>query len=337
MDNDSIHILAQLGKYNGKLLSAKLEETHISWILLSGELVFKIKKPVKLSFLDFSELSARKSLCEKELMLNKRFSPIYLDVLPVRQHEDGFEVGNGNGAIVDYTVVMKRQLAEARMDLMLSQGKIGSGHIIALAEEIATLHRDAPIVQAPFDQQQQMATFNDIQTVRPFISRYASSECVKIVDDAIAFGDAFIHRYADRMKERVRLGFKRDVHGDLHSGNIFIAEKPIIFDCIEYNDAFRQIDVLSDIAFLCMDLEAFGQQSLSEIFLSIYCEQFPAFQNTDDDLIFLYYKCLRANIRAKVNAVSAIESTGSPSFEVHLKAAEKYLHLMNDYLVQMQG
>lgn len=337
MNEESVHILAQLGKYNGKLLSAKLEETHISWILLSGELAFKIKKPVKLSFLDFSELSVRKALCEKELMLNKRFCPIYLDVLPVRKYEDGFEVGNGHGTIVDYTLVMKRQSAESRMDLMLSKGEIGSGHIIALAEEIATLHRDAPVVRAPFDQQQQRATFNDIESVRAFIIRYAASEFVKIIDDAIAFGNGFIDLYADRIKERVRLGFKRDVHGDLHSGNIFIDEKPIIFDCMEYNDTFRQIDVLSDIAFLCMDLEALGQRSLSETFLTIYCEQFPAFQNRDDDLIFLYYQCMRANIRAKVNAVSAIESEGTPLFEVHLTALEKYLHLMNGYIHKMQG
>ena len=127
------------------------------------------------------------------------------------------------------------------------------------------------------------------------------------------------------------------MHGDLHSGNIFIADKPVIFDCIEYNDAFRQIDVISDIAFLCMDLEAFGQHALSEIFLSIYCAEFPASLTGADNLLFLYYKCLRASIRAKVNAFSAIESEGTAAFQGHFDATEKYLRLISNYLNQLQA
>ncbi|CAG5017856.1 hypothetical protein DYBT9275_05860 [Dyadobacter sp. CECT 9275] len=336
MNEREIQILAEKGIYNGKPLCAQLEETHISWILLSDTFAFKIKKPVKLSFLDFSELSVRKTLCEKELNLNKRFSPIYLKVLPVNHGENGYEIGGGHGNPVDYAVMMERLPAEKRMDRQLSAGKVGSNEMIALAETIAQMHRDAPVVYLSFDPWTQIATFNDIAGIRPFILKHSSPGYLEIIDHAIAFSNAFIHQYEGRIRERQRLGFVRDIHGDLHSGNIFISDKPIIFDCIEYNDAFRHIDVLSDIAFLCMDLEAFGHDALSEIFLSVYCDRFPIFQTAADNLIFLYYKCLRANIRAKVNALSAMESEDIAGFQRHLEAAEKYLRVMNDNLLQMQ-
>jgi aminoglycoside phosphotransferase family enzyme len=136
MNEREIHELAKKGVYKGRRLCAQLEETHISWILLTDTLAFKIKKPVKLSFLDFSELSTRKALCEKELDLNKRFSPIYLKVLPVTSHENGFEIGGIFGKPVDYAVMMERLSGEKRMDHLLSKGKVGSNEIIALAEKI---------------------------------------------------------------------------------------------------------------------------------------------------------------------------------------------------------
>ncbi len=337
MNEREIHILAEKGIFNGKLLCAQLEETHISWILLTDTLAFKIKKPVKLSFLDFSELSTRRALCEKELDLNKRFSPIYLKVLQVTSHENGFEIGGVHGTPVDYAVMMERLPAEKRMDHLLSTGKVGSNEMIALAEKIAQMHCDAPLISVPFDLLALKETFNDIVGIRPFILKHSSAYYQEILDHAVAFSDAFIIQYARRISERGRLGFIRDIHGDLHSGNIFIDDKPIIFDCIEYNDAFRQIDVLSDIAFLCMDLEAFGHDALCEIFLSVYCDRFPAFQTAVDNRIFLYYKCLRANIRAKVNALRAMESEGAADFQGHLDAAENYLCLISSYINQLEA
>ncbi|WP_439585616.1 hypothetical protein [Dyadobacter bucti] len=337
MNEREIHVLAEKGIYNGKPLCAQLEETHISWILLTDTLAFKIKKPVKLSFLDFSELSTRKALCEKELVLNKRFSSIYLKVLPVTNHENGLEIGGLLGKPVDYAVMMKRLPTEKRMDHLLSKGKVGSKEMIALAEKIAQMHRDAPLISVPIDLLALMSTFNDITSIRPFISKHSSAYYQKIIDHAIAFSDAFITQYAGRIRERGRLGFIRDIHGDLHSGNIFIDDQPILFDCIEYNDAFRQIDVLSDIAFLCMDLESFGHDALCEIFLSVYCDRFPAFQTAVDNLVFLYYKCLRANIRAKVSALSAMESEGAADFQGHQDAAENYLRLISIYINQLEA
>jgi aminoglycoside phosphotransferase family enzyme len=140
------------------------------------------------------------------------------------------------------------------------------------------MHRYAPVISVEFDPKAQIATFNDIASIRPFLVKHSSTQNLEVIDKAIAVSDAFISQYAGRIRERGRLGFIRDIHGDLHSGNIFIDDKPIIFDCIECNDAFRQIDVLSDIAFLCMDLEAFGHDALCEIFLSVYCDRFLPFK-----------------------------------------------------------
>jgi len=108
-----------------------------------------------------------------------------------------------------------------------------------------------------------------------------------------------------------------------------------LFDCIEYNDRFRQIDVVDEIAFLCMDLECFGQYSLSEMFVSLYCEDFPCFQTPSDNLIFVYYKCLRANIRAKVFAVTAMTAPDGKSRLKALGLCKKYLDLLSSYTAQL--
>lgn len=192
MTEQDLKILVKEGIYKGKPLGAKLEETHISWILLTNELVFKIKKPVKLSFLDFSGLTTRKALCEKEMRLNKRFLPIYLDVLPVTKQVDGFEIGGESGQIIDYAVVMKRLSAVKKMDTLLAVREITSEDMVALAEKNADLHRNAQVISTAFDANVQMATFNDIESIKLFAARHLTKDYLNIIDNATSTGNAFI-------------------------------------------------------------------------------------------------------------------------------------------------
>jgi aminoglycoside phosphotransferase family enzyme len=127
-------------------------------------------------------------------------------------------------------------------------------------------------------------------------------------------------------------GFVRDCHGDLHSRNIFFMPEPQPFDCIEFNDDFRKIDVLSEIAFLCMDLETFGRQDLADLFVAHYQSLYPAMQTKEDKLLFVYYKAYRANIRAKVNSLRAISAATTAQKKFALDEVYKYLLLMNDYM-----
>ncbi|MGG7665502.1 hypothetical protein [Dyadobacter sp. BHUBP1] len=332
MDRSEIESLASRGDFNGAPLHASLEETHISWILLGAGCAFKIKKPVRLSFLDFSRVSQRRQACRKELRLNSRFSPIYQQVLPVREHNGQFSIGGAKGRIVDYAVVMRRLAATKKMDAMLNVEKVSAGHIVALAQEIAFMHSRSQTIAKPFDLAELARTFDDLGGVTSFASEQLGQRYGDLIERARSFSAACLSRYGGRINERVGLGYRRDVHGDLHCGNIFLYKKPVLFDCLEYNDTFRQIDVIDELAFLCMDMESYCKQAFSEIFLSTYCDYFPCFQVPEDSLVFIYYKCLRANIRAKVFAIAAQSSANRSVRQVALAKCRKYLDLMESYI-----
>lgn len=333
MEGSEVRALAAKGIFRQSQISGKIEETHISWVILSKGYVFKIKKPVKYSFLDFSTLSQRRIYCERELRLNRRFSNIYLDVLQVRLAKDTWYIGGNRGQIMDYAVRMKRMMTAKRMDIQLRKGKVTPGKVRSLAKVIASSHQNAERVRIPFNQATARHTFNDIGTVKDLVKENLGTESDKILSASIHWSNTFLEKHAWRLRERIIEGFQRDVHGDFHSGNIFLYKQPVIFDCIEFNDRYRQIDVLYEIAFLCMDLEASQHPWLAEEFLSEYIRHFNCFQKEADHAIFAYYKCLRANIRAKVHALRAAQGDAREKAR-HLSSVKKYLQQMKGYMAQ---
>ncbi len=335
MNSEDVHTLSQSGTYQGAPLQGNIEETHISWVILSGKFAFKIKKPVKQSFLDFSSLAARKRLCEKELQLNQRFSRIYLDVLPVWKDGNQWYLGEGQGEVVDYAVQMERMDEAKKMDKLLKQGKVTTQQVQALAKALSAFHSRAALVSTPTDVNREKSIFNDIQSVSAFVKDRLGQPYAALIDEAIIRSNAFLETYEPRMQERITQGFKRDVHGDLHSGNVFLYSNPVLIDCIEFNDSYRQIDLLHEVAFMCMDLEAAGKHGLSEAFLSAYLLDLPCMQTAEDEQLFLYYKCCRANVRAKVHALGAMHSTEGTSFDQSIKRLRSYLSVMKSYLNQL--
>jgi len=331
MESNEVHELARVGVFDNVELGGQVEETHISWVILTRQHAFKIKKPVKLTFLDFSTLELRKALCEKELLLNRRFSDIYLSVQPICRNNGQWVIGARDGyEVVDYCVVMKKMDTAKRMDNRLRGHNIDDHAIRALALEVASFHNQAEKVFTAFDLESARKLFNDIAAIADFVGEKIGGGFKEIISMSMAWSDKLLQQYGHSMQQRIDHGLKRDLHGDLHTGNIFLYNRPVLFDCIEFNDAYRQIDVLYEIAFLCMDLEAFGQQSLSRIFLDTYRQHFHAFQRPEDQALFVYYKCLRANVRAKVHAIGARQD--GKDLPGNLEAIEKYLVLMKEYM-----
>lgn len=335
MKTCEVHDMALNGLFENNTLHGKVEETHISWVILTREYAFKIKKPIKLTFLDFSTLDLRKALCEKEVLLNRRFSDIYLSVQPIQFVNNQWIIGGNEQNVVDYCVVMKRMALNKRMDNQLRRGKVTEEKIRRLAMEIAFFHSDAKKVFTSFDLEKAYDTFNDIETIKDFVMKKARVQFGTIIERSIEWSGKFLEKYEGRMDQRAHHGLKRDVHGDLHSGNIFLYKHPVLFDCIEFNDQYRQIDVLYEVAFLCMDLEAFHQRHLAQIFLAAYEKHFPAFQQPADRDLFVYFKCLRANIRAKVHAMAAYQGEATDEISHHVDETAKYLELMNAYMASL--
>ncbi len=331
MNRQEVNQLTAKGVFEGKPIKGVLEETNISWVILSRSHAFKIKKEIKLSFLDYSTLDLRKKYCERELELNKRFSPIYLSVLPITHHDGKYTLGEAKGEVVEYAVCMKRMRDDKRMDLLLIQNNVDSSRISLLAKKVAKFHQTAEIIRNDFVKEHAKELFNDLNSVQEVVLQDFGEDYSEVIPRLISFSDDFLNKHTARFAERNRQGFKRDVHGDLHSGNIFLYKDPVIFDCIEFQDAFRQIDVLYEVAFLCMDLEFFGMKDLSDLFLETYDSILTCFPKEEDKEIFLYFKCLRANVRAKVFLLNSKSEPDSEKKSQELDKGKKYLELALRY------
>lgn len=308
-------------------------ETHISWVLLCDRYVYKIKKPVQYSFLDFSTLGKRKYYCEREIALNKRLTEnIYIDVQPVWKISGLLSIDNGGDEIMDYAVRMLKVDRSRQMDLLLLKNEVTSENILDLSTKIAAFHKNAVIIYQK-NNTDIREKFNDIEQQKDFLRGCLNSNSLQIIDHAIKASDAFLQKNQTVIATRLKEGYFRDGHGDLHSRNIFLLPPgPQPFDCIEFNDDYRQIDVLNDVAFLCMDLDAFKRQDLSDLFLNSYNTFFPAMNSEEDRKLFVYYKSYRANIRAKVYSLRARSSTDDMTRNKHLAEVAKYLKLMERYL-----
>ena len=312
----------------------ELIETHISWVILTEVYAYKIKKPIKYSFLDYDDLTRRKYYCEQEVQLNRRLTDgIYLGVIPVfgKKSVQSFHHIH-NSEIVDYAVKMKRINASRQMNLMLEENRISPRIIRSLAEMVAHFHQKANIVFPKFQPEAQIQLYNDISTVKDYLHNTLGRPVSNIIDRSIQFAETFVFEHEYLFKERIEYGFIRDVHGDLYSKNIFICEEPIIFDCIDFNHSFRQIDVLNEIAFFCMDLDAYDKKDLSSMFLNDYLKLFPVIGKHEDELLFNYYKSYRANVRAKVNALRASQSVDHETVGKWVSEADRYVRLMNTYV-----
>lgn len=337
MNRDDFASFVQNVTYNGESMEDQVEETHISWIAFSKTRVFKIKKPVKFSFLDFSSLRQRKKYCLRELKLNQRFSNIYLDVLPVKISGNAWFLGEGQGEVVDYAVVMERMSSSKRMDKMLLEGKVKKSSLQALAKEVASFHHKAEKIYTLFDLQKAKNLFNDIDEIRGFISRELGEEQENFLLQCIKWSNNFLDTHASRIEERIKSGFLRDLHGDLHAGNIFLYRQPVLFDCIEFNDEYRHIDVLYEIAYLCMELEVGGNQQLSEYFLTSYSNHLACFEDEEDYVLFQYFKCLRANVRLKVRALSTFERDNCAIEAADVNVIKNYLSLMKKLVTEISN
>ncbi|MCO6479502.1 MAG: hypothetical protein J5I94_22900 [Phaeodactylibacter sp.] len=305
----------------------QLVETHISWVILTGKWAYKLKKPVQFDFLDFSTLEKRRHYCREEVKLNNRLAQgMYLGVVPVIKKPEGFQL-EGEGEVVDYAVKMNRLDSSRQMDKLLEKGEVGHSHMERLAEQLAAFHLRADIIEEPPEAEGLKRDFSGLESVKGHLKKQLGEDAARELSECLSFACRLLDRIFPRMAERSRQGLAVDGHGDLHSRNIFLLPEPVIFDCIEFNPHFRQVDVLDELAFLCMDLDYHNARHLEEPLLEAYLRENPCISEDVDWTIFAYYKWYRANVRLKVNALKAMEEE-SPEAE---NAVEEYWQLFTTY------
>jgi aminoglycoside phosphotransferase family enzyme len=252
----------------------------------------------------------------------------------VKQNELGIFIGDHPGEIVDHAVCMRRMEAGRRMDRLLMKGLVSTGDMDALAHKIARFHQSAQIIYNK-DARDIPEKFADLASEEFFLQQHLSQSGLPSISQAVRVSDAFCEKHAWHIRDRAHRGFIRDCHGDLHTRNIFLLTTPQPFDCIEFSDELREIDVLNEVAFLCMDLEAFGRHDLSQRFLRTYNAAFPSLETPEDQLLLQYYKSYRANVRAKIYSLAARNAPGGDEQAAALEQAGRYLALMNGYLQKL--
>jgi len=310
----------------------RLIETHISWVILAGDYAYKLKKPLDLGFLDFSTLEKREHFCREEIRLNSRLAPdIYLDVVPVTGTPEQPRIG-GVGTVLEWAVRMRAFPPDATLD---REAEISVVQIDAIADRVARFHGEIAVAPAE-------GGFGTLAAVQaPVVENFKQLRALLPAPNGLlahletwcqAEGQALAGHFAARRGD----GFIRECHGDLHLGNIaWVDNAPLIFDGIEFNPGLRTIDVISEIAFLSMDLLHRGLAPLAWRFLNRYLEHTGDYAGLS---ALPYYQVYRALVRAKVSAIRASQSDCDFSeCQSYLELAQRFTSRPAPALLLMQG
>jgi uncharacterized protein len=279
----------------------ELMQTHVSYVLLTGEYVYKIKKPVNFGFLDYSTLEKRQHFCNEEMRLNQRGAKeLYLEVVSISQQGNSYHLGT-DGEIVEYAVKMVQFPQTALLSNMFEAGTITTEQIEEMGLEVAKFHGGA-------ETNEYISGFGAVDRVRESIDdnyhhteKYiGTAQTQQQFIETKAYTDRFLIEHRQLFVDRISGGFIRACHGDLHLRNICRwHDKTILFDCIEFNEPFRFVDTMYDVAFAVMDLEARGGKDLANRFLNTYAEQTGDWAGLQ---VLPMYLSRQAYVRAKVTS-----------------------------------
>ncbi len=307
----------------------QLLETHISWVVLTGHWAYKVKKPVKFDFLDYSTRQQRLFFCQREIERNRIWAgDLYVDVVAIVQDQSGLTVQpldepiRGAGLIIDYAVRMKQFPQTALLGHQLAKGLVTSRDMEQLADDLAETHaRTAPIVRSP-DAAQQAAIQPALDNFQFLLGQLANDEQRRRVERINAWTRAQLVANQSRWADRSAAGRVRQCHGDLHLNNLLVLDGRFVpFDGIEFNDDLSQIDVINDLAFLAMELSEHGYRAHAYRLRNRYFERT---EDYDGLRLLPFYLVYRAMVRAKVDLIRQVQTRGGEKAELS-PGGEKYL------------
>ncbi|HEV3145113.1 MAG TPA: AAA family ATPase [Gemmataceae bacterium] len=286
-------------------------QTHISVVFLAGPFAYKVKKPVKFDFVDFSTPARRQFYCEEEVRLNRRLAdPIYHGVVPITQAGQDIRM-EGEGETIESAVKMERLPAENTLASLVAGNLASPDHINLLAERVAAFHDRA-------NTGSEIAAFGRYEVVAGN-AQENFEQAEKQVGDGLSAAvfkrlrlltESKLNRLRPLIEQRAQSGVPCDTHGDLRLEHVyFFPDRPppndlIIIDCVEFNERFRFADPVNDMAFLVMDLIAHGRRDLAEVFAETY---FRASGDAEGRALLPFYTSYRAAVRAKVAGIKAKE------------------------------
>lgn len=336
--------LCEKTAYPHDVTSIIVLETHISWVLLTGHFAYKIKKPVNFGFLNFSTLEKRLYFCREELRLNRRFAEnLYLDVAPITGTPDNPVVG-GDGEAIEYAVKMNQFPANCILTQLAEAGNLSEDEIDQIADIVADVH-------AKVNRADEKSPFGDCDCIKKWFDENFEHINPRLTDERLlsqlkkieSWGFVQFKKLSGLMKQRKQQGFIRECHGDLHLGNMTLIDgKIVLFDCIEFNPMLRWIDVISEVAFLFIDLSHFGYEKLAYRFLNRYLRATGDYSGL---VLLRFYLVYRALVRAKVTLLRQEQQNGGassglrgiPEYQGYANLAERFTTTRQPLLIITHG
>lgn len=334
-----VDLLLRPTVYPDRPTKVELIETHISWVFLTDRSVYKLKKPVHFDFLDFSTVDARLRACQAECELNQRLAPhVYLGVLPVTIDRKGKVGIGGVGKTIDWLVKMQRLPAERMLDELIRSGQLTDAETDRLSNWLADYyHGLSPIV-------------TDADGYRAAIERHVRNNRRELLSPVHELSSEMVNRcHAAQLQflllehalfeARVCDGRIVDGHGDLRPEHVCLDGQPMVFDCIEFNDELRRIDVADELSFLAMECEYLAAERVGQRIIEAYR------QRSHDHFsagLTNFYKCYRACVRAKVAALADAQNPPVPPVPrrslAYLELADRYgAHLGSPTVIVVCG
>ncbi|MGC8676714.1 MAG: gluconokinase [Hydrogenobaculum sp.] len=303
-------------------LKGELIQTHSSFVIITDDVVYKIKKPVNFGFLDYSTLEKRKLYSYKELEINKRLcSDIYIDVLPISKIDDGYEFSDKN--IVEYALKMKRVNDELFMINRLKD--LTNKDIKNVAKRVARFHLETKKVY-DFDVYNQMKfnTDENFEQTKEFVGKTIEQEDYDFIKDKV---NSFYQKHKDLFYKRQKEGYVVDGHGDIRLEHVVMVKDICIMDAIEFNDRFRIQDQINDMCFLSMELELEGYKDFAKTYEDVYKN---VTKDKDFEIFLDFYKCYRAYVRGKVTSF-LLNDPHVENKDSAVESAKRFFKLAKEY------
>ena len=337
-DGEAAEIIAFLrdpSAYDPPVSNVKQIDTHGAIVFLAGNRAYKVKRPVRLPYLDYSTLERRRRFCLREVERNKEAAPdIYIGVVAITRETNGRLAIDGHGVVVEWAVVMRRFDDTAVLDEMADRGELPIELMVRLADRIAAYH-----AAAQRSQSSRVATRLSTVINTVVASAFVHSDLLgraRVEDNASALHD-LLEANADLIEERTRRGFVRLCHGDLHLQNIVIEnDEPILVDAIEFDDAIATIDVLYDLAFVLMDLWRRGSKRHANVVLNRYLETTAAPENLVALKLLPLFLAMRAGVRMMVAFDRSAQTTGAEQDRARSEG-QRYFALMQEFLAPQEA
>lgn len=324
---DILQALQNSGAYEHSVGAIQVIETHLSWIFLTGEYAYKLKKPLELPFVDFSTLERRGYYCREEVRLNRQYTDdLYMGVLPVIRYPDNSIIVaespvSSDATTIDWVVKMHQFDQSCQADRLVASNGVGSAHFYEFGARLAQQHSAVQAAVEPTDAGDAIhENFTTLSSISGISEQQA--QISRLLESSLGQ----LSRWSNLLLERRLNGFVRECHGDLHLANIMCQQGRLqAFDCLEFNRGLREIDVWNDVAFLVMDCCVRHREDLAYSFVDGYLDRSGDYQGA---ILLNLYGRYRSMVRAKVAAIAYDQSGGNDNsayerFRRHLDWTEK--------------